>query len=376
MEKTGYGIYCAGRVRGLLVDSRYLLSGYTSNYMRTLPLLCLTIILSVTFACSGSNKQIVTIYSTHGKEVLTEYKRLFEQAHPGVEMQYVDMGSQEALDRIRSERANPQADVWWGAPTTMFSQAAGEGLLQAYKPSWHDKVDKEACDANDLWYGTYKTPEVIVFNREAIKREEAPQDWDDVLDPKWKGKIIIRDPFASGTMRTIFAAMIYRWYKDSGSPEQGYDWLRKLDANTKEYVLNPTLLSQKLARQEGLITLWNMPDIETFRAQYNYPFDYVLPRSGTPVLIEGIAIVKGTKNSRLAEQFYEFVNSEESLILAATKFYRIPVRKDLAKDRLPEWIRNAESTIEVMPVDWSVLEEKTGEWMKYWNSNIRNQGAK
>ena len=87
-----------------------------------------------------------------------------------------------------------------------------------------------------------------------------------MLDPKWKGKILIRDPIASGTMRAIFGAIIARSVARTGSPESGYEWLRKLDANTREYTLNPTILYQKLGRQEGVITLWDMPDIATLKS--------------------------------------------------------------------------------------------------------------
>jgi len=67
----------------------------------------------------------------------------------------------------------------------------------------------------------------------------------------------------AGTMRAIFGAMLARSIAQTGSTAQGWDWLRKLDANTKEYVLNPALLYQKLGREEGVITLYNMPDIAT-----------------------------------------------------------------------------------------------------------------
>ena len=68
--------------------------------------------------------------------------------------------------------------------------------------------------------GPYETPEVIVYNSEAVTAAEAPKDWDDVLDPKWRDKVLIRNPNPSDSMRAIFGAMIWRFYKDTGSPEK------------------------------------------------------------------------------------------------------------------------------------------------------------
>ena len=46
-----------------------------------------------------------------------------------MDVRWLDMGSQEVLDRVRSERANPQADVWFGGPASLFATAARESLL-------------------------------------------------------------------------------------------------------------------------------------------------------------------------------------------------------------------------------------------------------
>ncbi|HEX9939230.1 MAG TPA: hypothetical protein VGB15_18955, partial [Longimicrobium sp.] len=64
----------------------------------------------------GDGRQVLTIYSPHGREMLQAFEKRYEALHPDVDVQFLDMGSQEVLDRLRSERANPQADVWWGAP--------------------------------------------------------------------------------------------------------------------------------------------------------------------------------------------------------------------------------------------------------------------
>ncbi|HEX6536779.1 MAG TPA: extracellular solute-binding protein [Gemmatimonadaceae bacterium] len=324
-------------------------------------------------ACSTSDgRTVLTVYSPHGKDLLSYYEKGFEATHPKVDVQWVDMGSQDVIDRLRSEKANPQADVWFGAPEEIFERAGREGLLQPYRPTWADAVPPEAHDPRDLWYGTYLTPEVIAYNSQAVSAAEAPKDWDDVLDPKWKGKVIIRDPIASGSMRAIFGAIILRSIRNTGSPEQGFEWLRRLDANTKEYTLNPTILYQKLGRQEGLITLFDMPDIATLKQRYNIPVSYVIPASGTPILVDGIAVVKGAPHPAEARAFYEYVTTPKALEEAATRFLRIPVRKDVPVDSLPQWIREAEPKLEPMPLDRAMLASHLDEWMKYWDSHIRN----
>jgi iron(III) transport system substrate-binding protein len=328
-------------------------------------------------ACSGGDKRtVLTGYSPHGPELLKYFEAEFEKAHPNIDVQWVDMGSQEVLDRIRAEKANPQADVWFGAPAEAFDRATKENLLEPYIPTWQNAVAVEGRDAQDHWYGTYLTPEVIAYNTQAVTRDQAPKDWDEVLDPKWKGKLLIRDPIASGTMRAIFGAIIARSVAKTGSPQGGYDWLRKLDANTREYTLNPTILYQKIGRQEGVITLWDMPDIATLQQRFNIPVDYIIPASGTPLLVDGIALVKGSKHPAEAKLYYEFVTTPAALKASAEKFLRIPARTDIPQADLPKWIQDANSKIKPMPVDRKVMAEHLDEWMKYWDANIRNSGRK
>lgn len=324
-------------------------------------------------ACERSGRQTLTVYSPHGKDLLTEFERRFEGIHPGIDVQWLDMGSQSILDRVRSERANPQADVWWGAPSALFQSAANDSLLEKFVPQWASSLPDHARAADGTWHGTYLTPEVIAYNSDVVKGADIPKDWDDVLDPKWQGKVLIRDPLESGTMRTIFGMIIYRGIRAGGDTSAGFAWLRRLDAQTKEYVLNPTLLYQKLARQEGVITLWDMPDIEELIARKSFPIDYVLPVSGTPLPVDAIAVVKGSKHAASARAFVEFVGGDEGILLAARQFLRFPARQDIPADSLPERLRRAQKQIVPEPIDWAMLQERTPEWMRYWDEHIRGR---
>lgn len=334
-----------------------------------------TVLVLLLAACTGDGRQVLTVYSPHGREMLEAYEQGFEALHPDVDVQTVDMGSQEVLDRLRSERANPQADVWWGAPATVFQTAAEDSLLAKSAPSWAAALPAEARSPGGFWYGTYLTPEVIAFNSAAIPADQAPRDWDDVLDPRWRGKVLIRDPMASGTMRTIWGMILARSIRQTGDTAQGFQWLRRLDGQTKEYVLNPTLLYQKLARQEGLITLWDMPDIEALKAKTDLPIDYVFPRSGTPLLVDAVAVVKGAPHPELAREFVEWVGSTPQLLHAAREFHRLPARGDIPADSLPTSLRRAREQIVPEPLDWQLLQQRTPEWMRHWDETVRGRGG-
>jgi iron(III) transport system substrate-binding protein len=332
-----------------------------------------TLVLAAACSSGGEGgRTVLTVYSPHGKEMLVHYERAFEAANPDVDVQWVDMGSQEVLDRLRAEKANPQADVWFGAPAEIFARAAKEGLLEPYTPTWSGSVPTDARDATGMWFGTYMTPEVIAYNSHAVPAVEAPQDWDAVLDPKWKGKVLIRDPVASGSMRAIFGGILGRSIAQTGNTAAGWEWLRRLDGNTKEYVLNPAMLYQKLGREEGVISLYNMPDIATLEQRTKTPVAYVIPASGTPLLVDAIAIVRGAKHPEPARRYYEFVTTVPAVTDAARLFLRIPARTDLSVDSMPDVVKRARAEVKPMAGDARLIADSLDAWMKYWDANVRN----
>jgi iron(III) transport system substrate-binding protein len=321
-------------------------------------------------SCSPHSEKIpLVVYSPHGKDMLQDFKERFEKVNPNIEVHWLDMGSQDALDRIRTERSNPQADLWWGAPSTLFMRAEKESLLQAYRPSWANEVSAQYKSAHDMWYGDFITPEVIVFNSHLLTNATAPKDWNDLIEPKWKNKIVMRYPLASGTLRIIFSSILASSIEKYGNEDKGWYWLRRLDANTKTYTPDPTELYLMLAREEGEVTLWDMPDVVLQVEKYGYPFGYNFPASGTVIVTDGIAIVKGAKHPDAAKAFYEFVTTRESFEVQAKKFYRIPIRTDIPKDSLPAWIANTH--YETMDVNLDEIEQHESEWMKKWDETVK-----
>ena len=329
--------------------------------------LTLPMLLVLLAACAPS-KDTVVIYSPHGPDVLGDYKQRFEAAHPGVTVQFIDMGSQQVYERVRGERNRPQADLWWGAPSAMFIQAAGEGLLEPYRPTWAGGVDAAFKDAEDRWYGTYLSPLAIVFNSRGHTRKTAPQTWDELLEPKWHKKITIREPLGSGTMRTFIGATMLR----EGSADAGIAWLKKLHDATEAYMGNPKLLFDHLKRNEDLVTVWLMADTLMQRERHGDPVDWVVPPQ-TPVITEGIAIVKGAPHPEWARKFYEFVTSPEALVHQAEAYGKVPARKDLDPATLPGWV--TAQAIDAMEIDWPAFAANQKERVNRWQNEVYGESG-
>ena len=346
--------------------------GFTSD-LSAFSVLSVLSALSV-LSCSRDPRTPVVLYSPHGRDQLVLLEHAFEAKHPDVDVRWLDMGSQEILDRLRFERVNPQADVWFGGPTTIFDRGVGDSLLAPYRPAWAERVGPNGVGPRDLYYPAYRTPAVIAFNSRLVPKAEAPQDWDDVLAPRWHGKVLIRDPMASGTMRAIWGLIIERGLRTTGDTAAGMAWLRRLDGQTKAYALNPAILDARLARGEGLVTLWDLPDILISRAK-GMPFDYVFPRSGTVVIDDAIGLVRGARHPDAARAFIDFVGSEEGQLLAAAKVFRLPARRDLPPDRVPAWVAQVERDMVVAQVDWALLAREGAAWMGYWDRHVRGTGG-
>jgi iron(III) transport system substrate-binding protein len=331
------------------------------------------VVLLLCAACPGSGKTPLVIYTPHGRDLLTLLKARYEQLHPDIDIRWLDMGSQEVYDRVRSERANPQGDLWFGGPATIFALGAADSLLEPFRPSWAGQIRPAGVGPGDLYFSAYETPAVIVYAEQAITPAQAPQDWDDLLDPKWKGKILIRDPIASGTMRAVWGMILERGLKQTGDTAAGFTWLRRLDAQTKEYVLNGPLLDQKIVRQEGLVTIWDLPDIQLNKRD-GLPLGFVFPTSGTPAIEDAIGVIRHAPHQAAARAFEEWVGSVAAQLLAARDAYRLPARNDLPADSLPAWVRDVRSHMVVADMDWDLLARRGAEWMRYWDEHVRGKG--
>ena len=202
----------------------------------------------------------------------------------------------------------------------------------------------------------------------------APTDWKSLADPKWKDHLILRDPVASGSMRAIFGAIMQESIATTQKTDSGWALLRAIDRNNRDYTRSPAELLEKLERGEGWITMFNMPDVAALQRSNNSAHvKIVYPAQGTPILVDGIALVSGSNNRTFATRYIEFVTSKDALRFAADSLQRIPARSDIPDSDLPAWILEARASMKPFKINHSLMADSLDAWMRSWDSSVRGR---
>lgn len=315
--------------------------------------------------------QSLTIYTGRDKDEVAWVISEFEKANPQYagKVTSIIAGAQDNLDRLRAEKANPQAGFMWGGTMQQLDQAADEDLIKEIEWAHGDMIPDNYKGASGKWVSEMLLPEVIIYNTNLVTADQAPKDWADLVKPEWKDKIVIRDVMPSGTMRTIYSAMVYDAFAKDGTPDAGYQFLRDLDANTVSYAANPDDMYTQLDQGVGVITLWNLQDALIQPLKNNRPWAYVMPTSGAPVLLDGVAVVNNPNQEQAATDFANFLMEPKMQAKLAADYYQLPAIEVADADK-PEWMK--EFKLVEMDIDWKVFGEHQDEWMKTWAETIKS----
>ena len=114
----------------------------------------------------------------------------FEKANPKYagKVQLLTLGAQEALERVKAEKSNPQGDIWWGGTQQQMQQAAAEQVLSPAPEGRYRRRPRGPARRGGLWVGEMKLAEVIFYNKDMLTADQAPKDWDDLIEPGDEGQ--------------------------------------------------------------------------------------------------------------------------------------------------------------------------------------------
>src|SRR5699024_2492442 len=150
---------------------------------------------------SSSDEQVtITVYTSEPEEKVDEINAAFMEAHPDINVEVYRAGTGDLNARIASEKESGaiEADVLWAADSSTFEDYAAAGDLAELENVETEGIMEEVIDAEGYYVGTRIIPTVIAYNTDVISQDEAPQSWQDLIDPKYMDKLVMPDPAVSG----------------------------------------------------------------------------------------------------------------------------------------------------------------------------------
>ena len=228
------------------------------------------------------------------------------------------------VQRIRAEAASPIADVFWSNEIFHTIRLAREHLLAPYASDKTKGWPEQYADPNGRWYGFALRARVIAYNTTRISAAEAPKCLEDVLDAKWKGRIVMAAPEFGTTGGDVAS-----WFAHY-DPAKAIEILKGLKANDIHLVDGNSTAVRMVATGQADVCFTDTDDV------------YAAQRNGWPVAMnyldqggEGAlaipntaAIIKGAGHLEEAKEFMEFLlsNDLEQMLLTSDS-HNCPIRR-------------------------------------------------
>ena len=255
----------------------------------------------------------------------------------GIKVNQSHKGTGEIGAQLRAEAQNPKTDIWWGGTGDPFLQAAEQGLLQAYRPSYindlHDWSQRQYDMSGNQVGGFYTSTIGFGYNTDVLKKKNLPEPkcWADVIKPEYKGEVEISHPASSGTAYTVIAGLVQQMGEDAA-----FDYLKKLHRNVSNYTRSGQAQAPNVAKGEVAIGITFAFNFEKWKEE-KFPVKTAAPCEGTSYEIGGIALVKGARNEANAKKYYDWLMSPAGQALGATVgSYQTPANKRFKPDpRIP-----------------------------------------
>jgi iron(III) transport system substrate-binding protein len=256
----------------------------------------------------------LSYYAAIQLEVAERLGKMFEAKYPGISVRVERSGAERIFQRIGQEQGSGihAVDVANSTDVAHYLEWKKNGWLAQYVPE--EVVKHFPADQIDT-DGTYATAcawlEVIGYNTNLVKPEDAPKSYADLLDPKWQGKLVKGHPSYSGAIITTTFIL---------SRDLGWSYLEKLAKQKVMQVQSAgdppvkIMLGERAVMADG-----NDYNLILFKDQ-GKPVEVVYPLEGSPLIIVPSGVFKNAPNPNAARLFQSFFFSRDAQQMLVNEF--------------------------------------------------------
>lgn len=303
------------------------------------------------------------IYSIiHEEETLALTKLFTEKTNiPAI---FLRSSTGELVNRVIAEENNPQADVLLGGASSYHIQLAKENALEVYKSSEAEKFPDYAVAPDNTWTGFCVLTLGIGINEERYAKKfpniPAPASWEDLLNPAYKGEIVLTNPTASSTAYLFVQNQLQRLGWD-----EGWNYLLSLASLVGQFPDSGSAPAKLIGTGEYALCVSYIHAIAKYKAE-GFKVSMIAPKF-TAGDVDCVSIMKNAKNLDAAKKFVDFMLSAEAQELMSSVDFTIPVNPDakVAEGSVPV------SSLVLINYDVKKASEQKDEVLKKWYEEVK-----
>lgn len=248
--------------------------------------------------------------SSDAKPILDAFGKIY----PFVEAEFVDITSPRLIQRVNIESL---AGTWlFDVASANNLVAIADKLLPYFSPE-AEGIPKDFKDAEGRWTGYDHNYYVLAYNTKMVSQVDAPRRYEDLLEPKWKGNILMDEGD-----HAWYGALIAAWGK-----EKTDDFMKKLAGQDIQWRRGHTLLLQLVAAGEAPLGMPYANSTERFKRQ-GAPVDWVDTLKPIVTGLNYIGISAKAKNPNTAKLFVDFMLSKQGQEIIRDRG-RLPARSSV-----------------------------------------------
>ena len=269
---------------------------------------------------SGTKGEIMVYTSIYPDIIDNMCKPNVAKAFPEMKVNWFQGGTEKVVTKITGEIKAKKigADVLMVADPSYYLKLEDQKLLLPYKSKEEKNLINDKA-ADGAWYAVRVCNMIIAYNADKLKAEDAPKNWTDLTDPKWKGKIAMPNPMLSGTAYVAVGALADKY---------GWEYFDKLKANGLRVEEGNSAIQNKLLTGEYAAAMILEENILKLANTKKEPLKVIYPKDGVVQVPSPIAIFNTTKNPEGAKALVDWWLSKEGQ-QAVVKGWMHSVRGDV-----------------------------------------------
>lgn len=293
-------------------------------------------------ACGGSTskEEVVNVYTHRHYQADDELFSKFTE-ETGIKVNIVNASADELIQRLETEGENSNADILITVDAGRLYRAQEKGLLQPVSSAkLLANIGPKFREPEGYWYGITYRARIIAYAKDRVNPEDIKR-YEDLADPKWKGKVLIRSS-ENIYNQSLLASIII-----ADGEEKAKDWASGVVANMARTPKGSDRDQVKaVAAGEGDIAVVNtyyvglmLNDANEEERKAGQSVGIIFPNQadrGTHINISGVAVTKYSPNKENAVKLIEFLTEEFAQKTLASMNYEYPINPKVSKDAILE----------------------------------------